>query len=68
MLERVEVPGGQQTYVASSGAVSYTQAHSAYTPPGAIIGGFFAFYDVDKTGVNRTLISWEDPENPDYSL
>ncbi|KAJ5104176.1 hypothetical protein N7532_004705 [Penicillium argentinense] len=29
----VEVPGGQQVYVAPSGALSFTQAHSANIPP-----------------------------------
>jgi hypothetical protein len=36
----VVVPGGQQVYVAPDGALSYTQAHSAYIPPGSIVDGF----------------------------
>jgi len=36
----VEVPGGQQVYVAPDGALSYTQAHSASYPPGSQFGGF----------------------------
>jgi hypothetical protein len=29
---QVEVPGGQQVYVAPNGALGFTQAHSASTP------------------------------------
>jgi hypothetical protein len=36
----VVVPGGQQVYVAPDGALSYTQAHSAYIPPGSTVTGF----------------------------
>ncbi|EEP78741.1 hypothetical protein UREG_03587 [Uncinocarpus reesii 1704] len=36
----VLVPGGQQMYVEPSGAVGFTQAHSAAIPPGSYIGGF----------------------------
>ncbi|KAH8724387.1 hypothetical protein GQ44DRAFT_618153 [Phaeosphaeriaceae sp. PMI808] len=32
----VIVPGGQQAYVAKDGALSYTQAHSAFIPDGAV--------------------------------
>lgn len=35
----VEVPGGQQVYVDPSGALSFTQAHSIYIPPGSAIPG-----------------------------
>jgi hypothetical protein len=38
---QVEVPGGQQIFVNLNGALGFTQAHSAYVPPGAYIGGFF---------------------------
>ncbi|MCJ1473377.1 hypothetical protein MMC13_002028 [Lambiella insularis] len=34
----VEVPGGQQVYVAPNGALSYTQAHSISYPPGSQFG------------------------------
>ncbi|KAF3929094.1 hypothetical protein ABW20_dc0106607 [Dactylellina cionopaga] len=34
------VPGGQQLYIGPDGALGYTQAHSASTPPGSIIAGF----------------------------
>ncbi|KAL1953326.1 hypothetical protein VTO42DRAFT_3006 [Malbranchea cinnamomea] len=36
----VLVPGGQQIYVDPNGALSFTQAHSVYIPPGSLIGGF----------------------------
>ena len=36
----VEVPGGQQIYVDPTGAVSFTQAHSAAMPQGSIVGEF----------------------------
>jgi hypothetical protein len=36
----VLVPGGQQIYVAPSGALSFTQAHSAFIPTGSAIGPF----------------------------
>lgn len=34
------VPGGQAIYVAPSGALSFTTAHSAYIPPGSAVTGF----------------------------
>ncbi|KAK6334208.1 hypothetical protein TWF696_002709 [Orbilia brochopaga] len=37
----VAVPGGQQVYVDPSGALSYTQAHSASIPTGSFTVGFF---------------------------
>ncbi|KAL6707849.1 hypothetical protein ACN47E_003749 [Coniothyrium glycines] len=36
----VIVPGGQRVYVAPDGALSYTQAHSAYIPTGSIVDQF----------------------------
>ncbi|KAF3920663.1 hypothetical protein ABW21_db0206877 [Orbilia brochopaga] len=36
----VIVPGGQQVYIAPSGALSYTQAHSAAIPAGSFRTGF----------------------------
>ncbi|KAI8964498.1 hypothetical protein F5Y11DRAFT_363789 [Daldinia sp. FL1419] len=47
----VAVPGGQAIYVAPSGQIEYTQAHSAYEPPGALTGGWF----------NKTVVSECDP-------
>jgi len=36
----VVVPGGQQVYIDPTGALSFTQAHSAYIPEGSILTGF----------------------------
>ncbi|KAE8140767.1 hypothetical protein BDV38DRAFT_9724 [Aspergillus pseudotamarii] len=36
----VVVPGGQQVYVDPNGALSFTQAHSAYIPEGSAVGPF----------------------------
>ncbi|KAL8748300.1 MAG: hypothetical protein Q9184_007415 [Pyrenodesmia sp. 2 TL-2023] len=36
------VPGGQRIYVAPSGALSFTTAHSAYIPPGSAVEPFKA--------------------------
>ncbi|MCJ1359730.1 MAG: hypothetical protein MMC33_009732 [Icmadophila ericetorum] len=38
----VEVPGGQQVYIAPSGLLTYTRAHSSSYPPGSQFGGFGA--------------------------
>ncbi|KAF2812171.1 uncharacterized protein BDZ99DRAFT_412734, partial [Mytilinidion resinicola] len=39
----VVVPGGQRWYVDPSGALGFTQAHSAYIPPGSQVDGFQAY-------------------------
>jgi len=39
----VTVPGGQQYYVDPYGGLAYTQAHSAYIPPGITVGGIAAY-------------------------
>lgn len=50
----VVVPGGQQVYIGPDGAMSYTQAHSAYVPPGSIRDGW------SKTeGENFGNLQWE---------
>jgi len=36
----VDVPGGQQVYIAPDGTMSYTSPHSAYMPTGSIIDGW----------------------------
>ena len=36
----MEVPGGQLVYVETNGALGFTQAHSAFIPPGAVISSF----------------------------
>ncbi|KAJ5493446.1 secreted protein [Penicillium diatomitis] len=45
----VEVPGGQQIYVDPTGAVSFTQAHSASMPAGSVQGGFTFETQADVT-------------------
>ncbi|KAI1100080.1 hypothetical protein F4804DRAFT_58149 [Jackrogersella minutella] len=47
----VEVPGGQSIYVAPSGQVEYTHAHSAYIPEGSFTGGWY----------NKTILSDCEP-------
>ncbi|BDD55827.1 hypothetical protein MPDQ_004900 [Monascus purpureus] len=36
----VTVPGGQELYISPTGALSFTQPHSAYVPPGSVLGPF----------------------------
>jgi hypothetical protein len=38
---QVEVPGGQQIYVAPGGNIAFTQAHSIYIPTGSNPGYFY---------------------------
>ncbi|OBT86483.1 hypothetical protein VE02_04930 [Pseudogymnoascus sp. 03VT05] len=63
----VIVPGGQQTFVETSGAIGYTMAHSASIPAGAYIGGFTSYTTLDGNGVNQTIVSWETPEHPTFA-
>lgn len=49
----VEVPGGQQVYVAPCGALSYTVAHSADIPEGSIVTGF-----IKSEGSSFGYLSW----------
>ncbi|MCJ1269128.1 hypothetical protein MMC22_009017 [Lobaria immixta] len=61
----VFVPGGQQIYIRSNGALGYTQAHSASIPPRAITTGFtytrprrgaqFGTFDVSLPGSTGLL-------------
>lgn len=39
-MQDVEVPGGQQVYIGPHGALRFTQAHSAFIPPGSSLGPF----------------------------
>ena len=48
--QNVEVPGGQQVYVAPNGAVSYTSAHSGVAPPGSSFSGFSLSNDLLSFG------------------
>ncbi|KAI0835084.1 hypothetical protein F5Y06DRAFT_143813 [Hypoxylon sp. FL0890] len=54
----VAVPGGQSIYVAPSGAVEYTRAHSTYIPEGSIVGGWY----------NKTVLSDCDPTRYVYDF
>jgi hypothetical protein len=49
------VPGGQQGYINPSGLVTYTQAHSAYVPPGSFYGGWTQHTIETRTGTLRIL-------------
>ncbi|KAI1433243.1 hypothetical protein GGR50DRAFT_513675 [Xylaria sp. CBS 124048] len=51
----VNVPGGQQVYIAPDGRMSFTQAHSAYIPPGSAIYGFTR----DTTSSGQTILNNE---------
>ncbi|KAJ5584720.1 uncharacterized protein N7459_004520 [Penicillium hispanicum] len=52
----VEVPGGQQVYVDPSGALSFTQAHSALIPPGSAVGGLA--YELGQPWNHYTFHGW----------
>ncbi|KAJ5290683.1 uncharacterized protein N7443_010936 [Penicillium atrosanguineum] len=51
-----EVPGGQQIYVDPTGALSFTQAHSAFIPAGSAIGGLK--YEAGKPWSHYTFNGW----------
>lgn len=53
----VVVPGGQQVYVAPDGSLSYTTAHSAYTPAGSILDQFSK--TAPNSGNNLGTLSFE---------
>ncbi|KAN0067165.1 hypothetical protein V8E54_014812 [Elaphomyces granulatus] len=64
----VNVPGGQQIYVSPTGELGYTQAHSAFIPPGSFLGPFehtpglpFGRYTFDGKGFIACPNSKEDP-------
>ncbi|KAA8643668.1 hypothetical protein EYZ11_003403 [Aspergillus tanneri] len=52
----VMVPGGQQVYVNPDGALSFTQAHSAYVPPGSALGPFS--YEPGENFGHYTFTGW----------
>jgi Carbohydrate binding len=54
----VEVPGGQQWYLDPSWNVGYTQAHSAFIPPGSIVGGFAAYQTGGLINLNPSALGW----------
>ena len=54
----VMVPGGQQYYLDPFWVPGYTQAHSAFVPPGSTIGGFAAFSGGGFVNLNPTALGW----------
>lgn len=54
----VMVPGGQVVYLAESGAVGYTQAHSASIPDGAVQGGLVAYSGGGFMNINAGSYGW----------
>ncbi|MCJ1468044.1 hypothetical protein MMC07_006670 [Pseudocyphellaria aurata] len=70
----VVVPGGQQMFIRSNGALGYTQAHSAAIPSGAITTGFtfapasagtdFGTFGVNLPGAAGLLAC---PAGPDFT-
>ncbi|KAF3933802.1 hypothetical protein ABW20_dc0105921 [Dactylellina cionopaga] len=60
----VTVPGGQQIYIdAKTGALSYTQAHSASMTPGSIVDGFQVVSSKFGSGYQpKKLIANVDPK------
>jgi hypothetical protein len=55
------VPGGQQIFVAPSGAIGYTAAHSMSMPVGAFVGGFTASNISSNYGPPQTILTWVTP-------
>ncbi|RAL13314.1 putative IgE-binding protein [Aspergillus homomorphus CBS 101889] len=56
----VSVPGGQQVYIAPSGALAFTQPHSANIPAGSVVGAFsysqkpgatFGYWTLENSGL-----------------
>jgi hypothetical protein len=61
----VEVPGGEECYVAPDGEIKYTGPHSTAMPPGSIVGGFTAkniSVRADCPEEMETLMNWKDPD------
>jgi hypothetical protein len=54
----VVVPGGQQVYVAKDGALSYTVAHSAAIPDGAVVDQFSK--DAPSNGNSFGYLNFEE--------
>ncbi|KAJ6011615.1 hypothetical protein N7451_003027 [Penicillium sp. IBT 35674x] len=52
----VEVPGGQQVYVDPTGALSFTQAHSASIPAGSAVGGLV--YETGQPWSHYSFNGW----------
>ncbi|KAL2263918.1 hypothetical protein VTK26DRAFT_4299 [Humicola hyalothermophila] len=54
----VMVPGGQQVYLDPYWYVGYTQAHSAYVPPGSLVTGFGAYLGGGFVNLNGDGWGW----------
>ncbi|KAL2155781.1 hypothetical protein VTH82DRAFT_523 [Thermothelomyces myriococcoides] len=54
----VMVPGGQQAYLDQYWNMGYTQAHSAYIPPGSITTGFGAYEGGGFVNLNGNGWGW----------
>lgn len=56
ICQEVEVPGGQQVYVDPTGALSFTQAHSASIPAGSVVGGLV--YETGQPWSHYSFNGW----------
>lgn len=54
----VMVPGGQQVFLDPYWSVHYTQAHSAYIPPGSVTTGFAAYQGGGFVNLNGNGWGW----------
>ncbi|KAK3334061.1 carbohydrate binding-domain-containing protein [Cercophora scortea] len=52
------VPGGQQVYLDPNWNLAYTQAHSAYIPPGSTVSGFAAYAGGGLVNLNGNGWGW----------
>ncbi|KAI0439531.1 hypothetical protein F4803DRAFT_568443 [Xylaria telfairii] len=52
------VPGGQRVYIGPDGALSFTQAHSNYMPPGSIETGFSRQQGIEGVYLNVADREW----------
>ncbi|KAK4200503.1 carbohydrate binding-domain-containing protein [Triangularia verruculosa] len=69
------VPGGQQVYLTPDWNVGYTQAHSAYIPPGSTSTGFAAYQGGGFINLNGNGWGWvacppraSGPAGPEWTL
>ena len=57
----MEVPGGEECYVAPDGEIKYTGPHSAAMPPGSFVGDFTTKnISVSRDCPQETLMNWKD--------
>jgi hypothetical protein len=61
---QVEVPGGQQVYVTTSGEISFTQAHSASLPSDVAQGAFTNITVVSDCAAPFAIFNWENSVTP----